>query len=304
MSAEPTTSSPFALTDHMEVETMPEIPPPSLEAVVAFYDNTTAMEILMGQNIHLGCWPENDGDMSLAEAQDRLTDLVAAQCDLHPRARLLDVGCGTGAPARRLARTTGVSVTGVTLSPRQMEVATARSLQEGLEAFTEFRVADAAALPFADEEFDAAIAIESILHMPEKSRALGEIFRVLRPGAALVIADLTQTPEAVAASTEAVASVLSLAAAPTEDGYRELADRAGFHVEGVLDLGPQIQASYTQLIQRLAAHRAELTAATNAEQAGAIEEVLRLYGAATVEGTAGYILLTARKPAVRRRPEG
>lgn len=55
--------------------------------------------------------------MSLAEAQDRLTDLVAAQSCVGTGARLLDVGCGTGAPARRLARTIGVSVTGVTLSP-------------------------------------------------------------------------------------------------------------------------------------------------------------------------------------------
>jgi cyclopropane fatty-acyl-phospholipid synthase-like methyltransferase len=48
----------------------------------------------MGQNIHLGYWPEDEGDLSMAEAQDRLTDLVAAQCGVRKGARLLDVGCG------------------------------------------------------------------------------------------------------------------------------------------------------------------------------------------------------------------
>lgn len=98
---------------------MPETDGPSLQRVAAFYDNTVAMDLVFGRSIHLGFWPDGDDGSSLAEAQDRLTDLVAAQCGAQAEALVLDVGCGTGGPARRLARAANVSVTGISISPQQ-----------------------------------------------------------------------------------------------------------------------------------------------------------------------------------------
>lgn len=167
---------------------MRETDGPSLERVAAFYDNTAAMDIVFGQSIHLGLWPDGDDGSSLADAQDRLTDrltdLVAAQCGAHAGALVLDVGCGTGGRARWLARAANVSVTGISISPQQVAEASARAAREGLDSRLRFQLADAADLPFADGGFDAAIAIESILHMPNKLRVLRELVRVLRPGPA------------------------------------------------------------------------------------------------------------------------
>jgi len=166
----------------------------SPEAVAAFYDETAVMELLFGENIHFGFWVDETADAGggsadFTQAQDRLTDMVGTRSGARAGARLLDVGCGTGTPARRLARTTGVSVTGVTISPTQVEVATTRSQEHRLAERTSFQLADARSLPFADEEFDGAFAIESLVHIPDKLSALREIFRVLRPGAAFVMAD-------------------------------------------------------------------------------------------------------------------
>jgi cyclopropane fatty-acyl-phospholipid synthase-like methyltransferase len=274
---------------------VPEAHAPSQAAVAAFYDNVAAVEVIFGESIHWGYWPVAEEYLSLAEAQNKLTDLVAAKSGAQSGMRVLDVGCGTGAPACKLARTTGASVTGVTISPKQAEVATARSAKAGLTARVEFQVADAVSLPFADATFDAAIAIESIMHMADQPSALREIFRVLRPGAAMAIADFTRRTAEFTLDTETPLG--GLVAVPTQDDYMQMVSQAGFHVEDILDVGERTKASYEKLIQRLAAQRSELTAACGEEQAAALEQNFE-YGAAIAEdGKMSYLLLTARKPA-------
>ena len=59
--------------------------------------------------------------MSLAEAQMAKIDLSLGKCDLKPGQRLLDIGCGWGATARRAVEKYGVRVTGLTLSKNQCE---------------------------------------------------------------------------------------------------------------------------------------------------------------------------------------
>lgn len=93
----------------------------------------------------------------------------AAAADLLPAGgRVLDLGCGVGHSFSLLAprETVGVDV--------------AREALEGQERETV--VADMRALPFPDASFEAAVAIQSIEHVPEPERALAEARRVLAPG--------------------------------------------------------------------------------------------------------------------------
>jgi SAM-dependent methyltransferase len=89
--------------------------------------------------------------------------------------RLLDVGCGGGAHAVTFAER-GWTVTGVDISPAQLELARARGL-EVLEA-------DAAALPFEDESFDAAVSMFTHTDVGDFAAFVRETTRVLRPGGA------------------------------------------------------------------------------------------------------------------------
>jgi ubiquinone/menaquinone biosynthesis C-methylase UbiE len=284
------------------LEIVPEPHAPSAEHVAAFYDDTTAVELLFGESIHLGYWPEGEEkDTPLPQAQDRLTALVAARSGAGSGLHVLDVGCGTGGPARHLAHATGATVTGITLSPEQVEVATARSLRDGLDGRTRFQVADAAGLPFADRSFDAAIAIESLLHMPDKDSALREVFRVLRPGAVLTIADVTQrTPRSVAA-TDSTAFMHSLLAAVSQDMYARLATRAGFVVEDILAIGEETKHSYRKVLERIAGQRSKLNAVCGEERISTLEEAVGQLDSAADRGELGYILLNARKPPEGRR---
>jgi SAM-dependent methyltransferase len=89
---------------------------------------------------------------------------------LRPR-RVLDVGCGSGAFAESLARE-GIDVVAVDQSERMVELT--RAL--GLEA----HVADVQDLPFADGEFDVAVANFMLYHVPDVHRGLAELARVAR----------------------------------------------------------------------------------------------------------------------------
>jgi len=158
-----------------------------------FYDQLTLAAREQGtfaENIHVGYWDTADSTEPLPAAVDRLTDLMAERLGLGKDDQLLDVGCGLGGPAMRIARTTGVQVTGITVSREQFAAATALAAEAGLADRVSFRVHDAMDLDFASESFDAAIAIESIIHMPDREHVLRNICRTLRPGGRLVLTDI------------------------------------------------------------------------------------------------------------------
>lgn len=101
--------------------------------------------------------------------------MVAAQ-----PTRILEVGCGWGELAEWVGRETGAEVVAVDLSPRMVELARER----GVNA----QVGDVQELPFADGEFDVAIAAWMLYHVPDLDRGIAELARVLRPGGRLVVA--------------------------------------------------------------------------------------------------------------------
>lgn len=93
---------------------------------------------------------------------------------------VLDLGCGTGQLAKYLADQ-DFDVAAIDLSPGNVDATRSR----GVIA----EVADFASLPFPDKSFDAAFAMNSLLHVPpeELSGVLTEISRVLVQGATLLI---------------------------------------------------------------------------------------------------------------------
>lgn len=107
--------------------------------------------------------------------------------ELPASARVLEIGCGSGAIARALARWPGVGeVIGVDPSPALL--AQARELARGLSSLT-FAPADGRALPFAEHTFDAVVVHTVLSHVPGPERVLAEAFRVLRRGGWLAVFD-------------------------------------------------------------------------------------------------------------------
>lgn len=94
--------------------------------------------------------------------------------------RMLDVGCGTGEFAERVAKELGAQVTALDISARMA----ALTRERGIDA----RVGDVQALPFDDASFDCVLANWVLYHVPALDRAIEELHRVLVPGGRLVAA--------------------------------------------------------------------------------------------------------------------
>lgn len=105
------------------------------------------------------------------------------QMDFSPRARLLEVGCGSAAfwQANLDRIPAGWDVTLTDFSSGMLDAARA-ALAQADHPF-HFDQADAQDLPFAHGYFDGVIANHMLYHIPDRPRALRQIARVLKPGA-------------------------------------------------------------------------------------------------------------------------
>jgi len=109
-----------------------------------------------------------------ADGRDPVEIALAVARASGPR-NILEIGCGTGAFAERLAaQHLDAALLATDQSPRFVELTAAR----GVEA----RVADATDLPFEDDSFDLVAAMWMLYHVPDLDLALAEVRRVLRPG--------------------------------------------------------------------------------------------------------------------------
>jgi SAM-dependent methyltransferase len=108
---------------------------------------------------------------------DARVAIVSAVAAARP-SRVLEVGCGWGELAQRIADEVGVEVTATDLSPHMVELARAAGIAATVE--------DVQSLSFPDETFDVVVAAWMLYHVPDRDRAVSEIVRVLRPGGRLV----------------------------------------------------------------------------------------------------------------------
>src|SRR5581483_4400765 len=122
----------------------------------------------------------------------RLTELMIEALRPEAGQRMLDVGCGTGAPACHEVEATGVHVTGITTSPEGIAAARARAADAGLANRTAFEQRDAMDNGLPDGSFHRVWALESSHLMRDRDRFVAESARVLRPGGRLAVCDIVR----------------------------------------------------------------------------------------------------------------
>lgn len=124
------------------------------------------------------------GEHENTDQAERILDLVGARAgEIAPGARVLDVGCGTGA-LLHAAATRGLDVVGVDISPVALEQARARyGFGENL------LLSSGEELPCADASFDYVVNLGSLEHFLDPAMAVQEMARALKPGgkAALLV---------------------------------------------------------------------------------------------------------------------
>ncbi len=102
-----------------------------------------------------------------------------------PAARILDVPCGGGVALRGLRPGQHVTYVAADIAREMLERTMDAARERGVEAQVEVRVADVAALPFPDGDFDLVVSFTGLHCFPDPHRAVTEMVRVLRPGGVL-----------------------------------------------------------------------------------------------------------------------
>lgn len=137
------------------------------------------------------------------EVQERLADVIEMRAadprmqamfhaylstiDFPPEARVLEIGCGTGAVTRMLAMWPRVAQT-VGVDPSSVFIARAQSLAQGMPNLS-FQKGDGRSLSLAADEFDVVVVNTTLSHVPQPERLVAEAYRVLRSRGWLAVFD-------------------------------------------------------------------------------------------------------------------
>jgi tocopherol O-methyltransferase len=155
--------------------------PSPIGAIARHYDSLALLyRTFWGEHIHHGLWLADDESPHIA--QEHLVERLAERARVLRGERVLDVGCGYGASARRLSNRFACRVTGVTISTAQARLARRYNLRHGRASSIDIVRADAAAPPIHDASFDLVWVVECIEHLRDKRRFVEETARILRPG--------------------------------------------------------------------------------------------------------------------------
>lgn len=253
-----------------------DAPAEALKACCARVYSADAVAWLLGGSLH-------PGGVALTR---RLGQLL----NLGPSARVLDVAVGRGQGAQTLAQEAGCQVVGVDL---QVPVG-----QDGPVALLR---GDAEALPIQGHAFDAIVCECSLCLFPDKPAALAEMYRVLRPGGRIGIADLTVEPGALPPELQGLAAyVACVATALPRDDLQALVRRAGFadvhweeHREALVEFIAGIQGRLAMVKAAVGLGKLPLPLDTDLD--GALQLARRAQELVR-EGKVSYGILTATKP--------
>lgn len=216
--------------------------------IADFWDQLSeGWHAIWGPHIHHGYY-EAHSTLSPRDAQEKLIEKLVNLLDLAPQSHILDVGCGMGGSSLYLAKNYDAIVTGITLSPKQVELARNNAQKHHVKQVV-FQVEDALRLnSFSDNSFDIVWSLESCEQFFDKNKFIQEAYRVLKPGGQLMLATWCSNREEYEGALEKKYKKLCLAFdlpyMPTIECYRALLTTQKFNIKDVLDWSMYVKQSW------------------------------------------------------------
>ncbi|HEY1826487.1 MAG TPA: methyltransferase domain-containing protein [Acidimicrobiales bacterium] len=265
------------------------------------YDRVTdAWRWLMGDELHYGLFEEAGDD--LATATRRLTDRMVDAAAVHAGDLVLDIGCGTGAPACHLAML-GAYVTGISTSTAGLAAATARAAALGLGDRTTFEARDGMDTQLPGAAFDVVWVLESSHLMRDRGQLIAECARLLRPGGRLALCDLVlrrtmalEEVKRLRPSFDLLRWAFGDARMEPLETYRERMTAQGLDVQRADDLTAATRPTFAAWRGNAARYAAEAKATLGADGLAQFIEATEVLEGFWDDGTLGYGLLRAVKP--------
>jgi SAM-dependent methyltransferase len=156
---------------------------------VDLYDNAYGQyQLDVYAQVRVETYGEDLGQTSWVTIQE--ADEIPRLLEITAGSQVLEIGCGSGRYALRLAEQIRCCVLGLDVNPRGIRNAKEIALRAHLESLVRFEECDASRpLPFEDETFDAVFSNDVLCHIADRLSVLQELRRVLKPGGRLLFSD-------------------------------------------------------------------------------------------------------------------
>ena len=216
---------------------------------------------------------------------------------------VVDLASGRGVSAMAVSRAFHCRVAAVEFSHAATAGAAAASRAAPVAAQAHFLQGDAENPPLASSRFDGVFCECSMSIFPDKSRAVQEMRRLLRPGGSLGLSDVTVEPGSLPEELPGnLGQVLCLSGALSVDGYRQLLEDGGFALQHQEDASVEILKLLEGLESKLGMVKAWAdglggampTATPEMEMLQSAPELLQRLKSLVQEGKLGYWLFVAR----------
>ena len=161
---------------------------PSLQSYYTSLESRIGYRLFLGGTRHFGYYqPDAKWPFPITAALRRMEDHLFNSLKLQPGAKVLDAGCGVGHVAMHLAGK-GLQIQGIDIVKNHVRWAQQCIKDRGLEKSVTARLMDYHHLEeFPDESFNGVYTMETLVHATDPEKALGEFFRVLRPGGSIAL---------------------------------------------------------------------------------------------------------------------
>ena len=261
----------------------------TLNNYLSFWDSQGAL--------HTGYFA-GEGDHDYQAAQQRTSDMLAADAGIDESSYVLDVGCGCGNFLIHLAENFGCRGEGLDLSEERIRFAQKLA---GDNPRIQFRHASATQMPYEPDRFTHVVSQDALCLVPDKERSHTEIFRVLRPGGVFAFSDFLQPQEAISErARKHVYDRVRWNGGYSLVGYQAALEVAGFEILLARNLGNHLKQTY-RVLGKTAQERSQ-TASEDAarEWMLAFSASCKEIQVAIDDREFGWGMIVARKPASAR----